>query len=266
MQWVWVVLIASIRNNSTVAIMTKSTYTRPGVAAAARLASIESLTIWKRTESQYSDMISEKGGDKLLSLDKFCDELGEKLTGMTEPFISEEELFKVVEWKFAKGKPRYALMKYLKANGEDSIKKASREAFASVDEDDIQASINKFCQLKGVGPATASAILSLYKPDLFSFMDDEVIECLFDGKRGYTLKIYMAVNNKCAELATTLGSAWTPRRVGKALWTASRICASGGDDLTVGEDNPEKDTKELTTVKRESSTKATKTSKKRRTR
>ena len=89
-----------------------------------------------------------------------------------------------------------------------------------------------------MGPATASAILCLYRPDTFAFMHDEVIECLYNQKRGYTLKIYLAVNDRCREIANELNLAdgsknsteWTPCRVGKTLWTMAAMSASGDED------------------------------------
>ncbi|KAL7523168.1 hypothetical protein ACHAXR_000051 [Thalassiosira sp. AJA248-18] len=98
--------------------------------------------------------------------------------------------------------------------------------------------MNHLCELRGVGPATASAILCLYRPDIFAFMDDEVIECLYDGKRGYTLKIYLEVNERCREIATELNKArkndgtseWTPCKVGKALWALATMSAVNDED------------------------------------
>jgi len=120
---------------------------------------------------------------------------------------------------------------------------ASSLAFTHAHKDDAKGAIDAFCKLKGVGPATASALLCLYKPDMFAFMDDEIIECLYEGTRGYTVKIYLDVNQKCCELAKALNKIekekkklWTPCRVGKTLWTAARIaatCATKEEDLTL---------------------------------
>ena len=85
-------------------------------------------------------------------------------------------------------------------------------------------------------PAASSAILSFFRPDLFVFMDDEVIECLYDGKREYNLKVYGEINTKCKSIATQLGDDWTPRRVGRALWSAAISSAySDQEDLTLME-------------------------------
>jgi len=75
--------------------------------------------------------------------------------------------------------------------------------------------------------------LSLYRPDLFAFMDDEVLEG-FVGERKYTLKAYLDMNEECLACARRLGDGWTPRRVGTALWTAARLSlCEDRVDLTV---------------------------------
>eukprot|EP00560_Eucampia_antarctica_P004356 CAMPEP_0197841474 /NCGR_PEP_ID=MMETSP1437-20131217/46202_1 /TAXON_ID=49252 ORGANISM="Eucampia antarctica, Strain CCMP1452" /NCGR_SAMPLE_ID=MMETSP1437 /ASSEMBLY_ACC=CAM_ASM_001096 /LENGTH=288 /DNA_ID=CAMNT_0043451239 /DNA_START=13 /DNA_END=877 /DNA_ORIENTATION=- len=287
--------------------MTKTSYTRPGVQGAVLLVNLvtndeeNASTAWRNVESNYSKMIIEKGGTKLKILDEYREclakSLKEKIESGTECFIGQAELLKLVEWKFAKGKPRLALMKYLNANSEKEVKHFSLRAFSRIQilnkdkdnrdnikgsigslceleavgpattsaihylilpdlfisrmeicereteaclneisnansekqvkdsslrafsgiqelnkdsHDNIKGSINSLCELKGVGPATASAILCMVRPDLISFMDDEVIECLYDGKRGYTYKIYEKVNQRCTELANALGDDWTP--------------------------------------------------------
>lgn len=217
--------------------MSKSTYTRPGVAAAARLAALGSKTkvsLWEKIDARYKDMLKEKGGDKLVKLDNFCRDLSARLKEDSSPSISKDELLRLVDWKFAKGKPRWALVNLLKSNRPETVEKCAAAAFSRSNDGDISGAMKRLCELKGVGPATASALLSLHRDDLFAFMDDEVIECLYDGKRGYTLKIYLDVNKKCTEIAEKLGDDWSPRRVGRTLWTAARASVSGCD-LTLSE-------------------------------
>ena len=225
---------------SAAAFSAMPSYTRPGVAAAARLAALKGPnreSIWQTIEAKYGEAILEKGGDKLVKLDKFCDKLSKKIAAADDPSITKEELLKVVEWKFQKGKPRYALLNKLKSN--QNVEKCSKNAFAASKEGNIREAIDALCELNGVGPATASAVLSLHRGDLMAFMDDEVIEALYDGKRGYTFKIYNEMNSRCAELAEELGDGWSTRRVGRALWTAARLCASGAKDLTVSPEEGE---------------------------
>ena len=116
----------------------------------------------------------------------------------------------------------------------------------------VISAINHLCELNGVGPATASAILCLIKPEHFAFMDDEVIECLLPNKkRGYTLGIYMEVNGRCREIADELNLArrkkkrkrnveevttdgpsseeWTCCKVGKAIWACAIMSATNDE-------------------------------------
>lgn len=225
-------------------------FTRPGVEAAARLVSLrpssDHVGEWERAYSHYAAMIKAKGGAKLVALDNRRDDLAGTWTAKSACMTKDHLLDVIIEWKFSKGKPRHALKPLLKSNSEASVAAAAKRAFDTADvipkndasgkhTKQISSAINQLCDLKGVGPATASAILSLYRPDIFAFMDDEVIECLYDGKRGYTLKIYMDVNDRCREIASELNpdsgsSDWTPCAVGKALWTVATASATNDED------------------------------------
>jgi hypothetical protein len=207
-------------------------------------------------------MLHEKNGIELQSLDEACEKLGTSWrkwdgtrtsTPTPTPYCTCEELSTVIKWKFSKGKPR-PLWKLIHSNSEESVKNASFKSFSvlsDVHEDDfkrvngseldskLKEAIEEFSVLKGIGPASATAFLSLYRPDLCIFMDDEVIECLYPGKRAYSVKIYLDINAKCRELAAGLGEGWNTRRVGRALWTAARLslCEST-QDLTLEGDEP----------------------------
>lgn len=204
-------------------------------------------------------MIEAKGGTKLARLDKERDAIAQSWRNESfdhkknEVFLTKDQLLNTfIEWKFLKGKPRNALQPLLQSNSEAAVRKHSLRAFELADNipagcksgecnELISASLSELCELKGVGPATASAILCIYRPDVFAFMDDEVIECLYDGKRGYTLKIYMDVNSRCRALSEELEKArtksvaakamkkeikWTPCKVGQALWTVATLAAT----------------------------------------
>lgn len=231
--------------------LTMPSYTRPGVEAAVRLSKlVDQPRVWTSIEAKYSNMlvVKKKGNDELLKLDETCEELGNKWRAMTskengrhecKAFITCEELYQVMKWKFAKGKSR-PLWKYINSNSEEAVKKCSSLAFSKImeNEKNINEAIKEMSNLKGVGPAGSSAILSLFKPDLFVFMDDEVIECLHTGKREYNMKVYNIINDKCNMIASKLGDGWTPRRVGRALWSAATVSAYSDErDLTSTEPN-----------------------------
>lgn len=236
--------------------MTK--YSRAGVEASVRLLSLrDDPVVWDHVAGHYKAMLAQKGGKELVTMDDFCETLSTKL--QDEPSISKEDLIKIIQWKFAKGKPRQ-YMKYIKSNTDEEVKDCSNKAFQEADKGDVDAAISEMTKVKGVGAAGASAILSLYRPDLFCFMDDEVIESLYNGKRAYTKAIYMQVNEECTKLAGALGKRWTTRRVGMALWAAARICASGGHDVTLAkaDSNPNKEKRNGTSKSEETGRRRTK--------
>ena len=207
----------------------KNNYTRQGVEVAARLVECTVEQVWSKIEAKYQEMLEAKGGTELVELDKYCEDLSHIMKERKN--ITKAELLNIVQWKFLKGKKRPALMNHLRANSDDSVQEHTEAGIGFADNGDAKTAITTISSLRGVGPATASAILSLYRPDMFAFMDDEVIECLYDGKRGYTAAIYHIVNDKCTELAQKLMGNWDPRKIGRALWTAARISATGGHDF-----------------------------------
>ena len=249
------------RNHRTTTSKTntsKKHYTRPGVEAAAQLVQLhpisEHVQSWDKAYAKYDDMIKAKGGAKLVKLDKQMNDVAKcwQTAKESSPSLTKEELLDIIiGWKFTIGKPRNALKPLLNSNSKESVGIATKLAFEAADEvpyndtsdkytGQITSAMNHICdELKGVGPATASAILCLYRPDIFAFMHDEVIECLYDGKRGYTLKIYLAVNDKCREISNELNMAsdndddestkWTACKVGKALWAVATMSAIGDE-------------------------------------
>lgn len=234
---------------------------RPGVKAASRcLTSLDQAISSKNEASindmastceailnQYDDMLKIKHKD-LHTLNNQCESFAEKWRNdENHAFCSYDELITVIEWKFAKGKARPMLWKKIKSNPKALVKTATESAFEKAaklnnesSEKDIKAALEEIVSdLNGIGPASASAILSLYKPEIFAFMDDEVLEAI-TGDRKYTMKAYLQMNGECSRLAKALGDEWNVRSVGKALWSAARISlCDDRDDLTL-EQNKQK--------------------------
>jgi hypothetical protein len=203
---------------------------------------------WNKTLGYYEDMLNQKGGDKLVELDKTRAAIACKAMCITK----EQLLDVIIPWKFTKGKSRNALKPLLQGNSDKNVLECSERALRVAAEASdickcgsklteeqhekqnelIKGAIDEMCNLKGIGPASASAVLSIFYPNLFAFMDDEVIEALYAGKRGYTLKIYEIVNERCAEICAELNSlneinVWTRYDVGKVLWTLAALKAFG---------------------------------------
>ncbi len=74
--------------------------------------------------------------------------------------------------------------------------------------------------LRGVGPATASAVLAPVHPERFPFMADEAMEGA-GVDRTYTEATYMTFSERLRKKAQQLGGQWSAEAVGRALWAAA---------------------------------------------
>lgn len=210
---------------------------RPGVSAGMNLVELEDPSVWERVEQhgqQIYDSI-EHLQEKEVNLAKL----------QSQDSISKSDLELIVSWKHAVGRNRIYNVKHLKANTDETVTSLSRAAIEKArnlsdccNEDGslsdsgkklLQECFKELERLNGVGPATASAILSVFRPDLFCYMYDEVIDC-FEKARDYKLAVYLRVNSRCLQIGKTLD--WTPQRVAKTIWTAARFLAYHGEDLT----------------------------------
>ncbi|KAK1934533.1 hypothetical protein P3T76_011142 [Phytophthora citrophthora] len=145
-----------------------------------------------------------------------------------EPHMTQQELLKLMEWKLKKGKWRPQLMKFVSGLSEDKVKQASMEAFKKIKSGDLRAATDALCVLKGVGPATASAVLAAYD-DNVPFMADEALEAIADiiGPRKYTLPHFLSFAEQLRAKAKWLNdqrAANDDEKAGDAdLWTAQRV-------------------------------------------
>ena len=232
---------------------------RPGVDSSTRLSKIMDVKLWEKVESQFAPFLASV---------KEMEDCNTEYEGLRNQFssdsskdcISKEELMVVVRWKFSVGKKRAALMKHLNSNTDKSVQQCSKKAIAharrmekSFDDwrgDDFKTCINHLTELSGVGPATASAVLSMIRPDVFPYMYDECIDT-FLPKRTYTLPVYLQVAKSCTELSKDL-KGWSPARIARTLWIAARVCASKGDfeDFTLQKDKTRKQVETANTSKR----------------
>lgn len=99
-------------------------------------------------------------------------------------------------------------------------KKAFRQL---IKRNDIESAIQAMSNLKGVGPAMASAVLAAGAPQLAPFMADECLLSLPEIEGiDYTLKEYLRLVEKtkeCVDRLNAEGSGWTPHKVELAVWT-----------------------------------------------
>ncbi|KAM4631787.1 uncharacterized protein O3C94_018376 [Discoglossus pictus] len=195
------------------------------MALTSGLFSCEDPKLWQKVSDIYWDVVAAKGGKqkRLEVLDRwYQEELSSCITARPHKYLTLEELVKLMEWKLKRGKFRPRLQQLVSSNPEATVESCTSKAFKLLP--DISAAINELCQLKGIGPATASAILAAGAPEVSAFMADEAVESIPSlAPVQYTLKHYLRyldeLRNKAAILSKGSGETWTPHRVELCLWT-----------------------------------------------
>ncbi|XP_063791141.1 uncharacterized protein LOC134945643 [Pseudophryne corroboree] len=202
---------------------------------------------WQRVSDVYWDVVASKGAkqSRLLELDKWYQkELPSCITARPEKSLTRDELVKLMEWKLQRGKFRPRLQQMASSNPESVVESCTRKAFQLLP--NVSAAISELCQLKGIGPATASAVLAAGAPELTAFMADEAVESVPGlSPIQYNLKHYLRyleeLRRKSESLNTASGEKWTPHRVELCLWTwkvAQKLCPNLLSSLEDEEERP----------------------------
>jgi hypothetical protein len=217
---------------------------RPGYQAGSNLVALDDPRTWERVE-RHSEVVI----DSIPNLIDYESTLEEFSSSLQRQYFTKSELEKIIRWKHTVGKSRPANRKLMENNSESEVQehtgsaitKAQNIKFEECFNNDgslsmegkksIQDAIACMDKLKGIGPAGASAVLSLIRPDIFCYFYDEVIDC-FENKREYRVANYLRVNSRCLQIARKLGGEWNTRRVAKTIWIASRFLALQGEDLS----------------------------------
>jgi len=149
------------------------------------------VTAWMGHLQAYPQRIEALGKAKLPVLDRSYRMLAETLKGRDPPHITSSELATIVEWKLTRGKWRPRLLDFAKELSDDAVKDASTDAFKSAAAGNSTAAFAALTKLKGIGPATASAVLAVAAPDTCPFMSDEAASAALPGvKLKYNAKEY----------------------------------------------------------------------------
>ncbi|TPX61947.1 hypothetical protein PhCBS80983_g00833 [Powellomyces hirtus] len=142
--------------------------------------------------------------------------------------MTSDELARVMEWKLSRGKFRPTLMALVKGNSSSAVESISKSAFEKVGKNDVVEAVKTLSELKGVGPATASAILSAHSPSV-PFMSDESLSVFFPAnKLPYTLPAFKTLLDMLQKKANELNKEdttgdWTAGKCERAIWAWSTI-------------------------------------------
>lgn len=182
--------------------------------------------LWSQQLEEYASRIqSLNNKPKLQSLDHFYTHTFPQLikTRLPSPFITRHELSQVMEWKLTRGKWRPKLLSFVQSLDEKQVEEVSKKSFAALP--DLEEAVTCLSTLKGVGPATASAVLAAVAPDIAPFMSDEAMMAVLGGVKEYTLKQYLLfadkLQSKSKELSTLTGKKFSPCDLERALWCAA---------------------------------------------
>lgn len=185
--------------------------------------------VWRKVFEKYWEVVEVKSSGKgkagkLRSLDKwYQEELPKIISARAQRHITRDELSKLMEWKLTRGKFRPRLQQLIASNSEEVVQNCSKKAFNLLP--DVQAAIMELSTLKGMGPATASAVLAAGAGDQAAFMADESVESIAELRPvQYTAKHYLLYLDYITQKTKHLNSVdsqsdWTPHRVEICLWT-----------------------------------------------
>ncbi|KAI0976674.1 hypothetical protein F4678DRAFT_120843 [Xylaria arbuscula] len=158
-----------------------------------------------RYDSLIESISSEKplkpGQPSLLDLDQYRYKIAVEAFQSKQPKrqMGHDDVKKLVEWKLRHGKFRPTLMKLVSSNDGEVVRETIHEAVAQYWLDgNITKATNAIAKLKGIGPATASLLLSVHDPDRVIFFSDEAFWWLCcSGQKSsikYNAKEYQQLN------------------------------------------------------------------------
>ena len=190
---------------------------------------------WRAALKQYDALIRAHNVNQLPELDAwYQNELPGIIAARKPAYVTKDEFLEILRWKMKRGDWRETNRLRIAATDARVIQQHAQDAFAAARDLDAniptaskeyKKPVQIFCELDGVGPATASAALTAYRPDLYPFFDEWIgkqIDGL--GKVAFTPSYYWKYADALRAKARALkkcGDVWNAQHVGQALWVAS---------------------------------------------
>lgn len=181
---------------------------------------------WDAALERYAAVIRAQGVRGLAEVDTwYRTKLPALVAERTKPYVTRAELVRLTTWKMKRGVWRERNRLLVIGNSPSTVKTASARAFAAIP--DLRQPITILSDLEGVGPATASAVLASYSPDLYPFFDELVAQqVLHLGAVAFTPAYYQRYAGALRERAAKLNARcdhrkWSAHDVSQALWAFS---------------------------------------------
>jgi hypothetical protein len=151
------------------------------------------------------------------------------IASRTPGYVLHDEMVRITEWKMARGVWRAPNLVLVRSNAPETVVDASRSAWEQIPHP--TKPVAALVALKGVGAATASALLAIMAPSHYPFFDEDVAAQVpqlgpVAWTNGFYAKYAVALRERAAQLATAFGREFTPVMVERALW-ATRPTSRG---------------------------------------
>jgi hypothetical protein len=174
---------------------------------------------WREALERYDHVVDRQGVARLPELDRWSrQELPGVIAGRGSPHVTLPELVRLTEWKMARGVWRAPNLVLVRSNPAAQVVSTSTAALAMAPHP--TAPIAALAKLKGVGPATASAVASAFLPSAYPFFDELVAAQVPGlGTVAWTLAYYARYADALRTRAAHLGAGWTPAMVERAVWS-----------------------------------------------
>lgn len=178
--------------------------------------------VLRESLARYDTIVAGQGVAKLAELDRwYHEELPDAIASRPRPHVTASELVRLTEWKMARGVWRAPNLVLVRSNPPASVVSTSMDALALMPHPTKPIALMAR-ELKGVGPATASAVVAAIRPDIYPFFDELVAARLPElGKVAWTLSYYARYAEALRERAARLGGDWTAASLERALWASS---------------------------------------------